>query len=52
MTDTINQAYAARLKKRYASEKRFRLYGVTALVLTTLFLGYLLLDIVRKGWPE
>ncbi len=51
MTDTINQAYAARLKKRYASEKRFRLYGVTALVLTTLFLGYLLLDIVRKGWP-
>ena len=51
MTDTIDQAYAARLKKRYASEKRFRLYGVTALVLTTLFLGYLLLDIVRKGWP-
>jgi phosphate transport system permease protein len=51
MTDTVDTAYAARLKKRYASEWRFRLYGMTALVLTTLFLAYLLVDIVRKGWP-
>lgn len=51
MTDTLDHAYAARLKKRYAAEKRFRFYGVAALVLTVLFLGYLLLDIVRKGWP-
>ena len=56
MTDTPHtgfdqQAYAARLKKRYASEQRFRFYGVTALVLTTAFLAYLLVDIVRKGWP-
>ncbi len=51
MTDTLDQAYAARLKKRYASEQRFRFYGVAALVLTTLFLAYLLVDIVRKGWP-
>jgi phosphate transport system permease protein len=51
MTDTVNHAYAARLKKRYAAENRFRFYGVAALVLTVLFLGYLLLDILRKGWP-
>lgn len=51
MTDTVDHAYADRLKKRYAAEKRFRFYGVAALVLTVLFLGYLLLDIVRKGWP-
>ena len=56
MTDTPHtgfdqQAYAARLKKRYASEQRFRFYGVAALVLTTAFLAYLLVDIVRKGWP-
>jgi phosphate transport system permease protein len=51
MTDTVDSAYAARLKKRYAAEKRFRFYGVAALLITTLFLAYLLLDIVRKGWP-
>jgi phosphate transport system permease protein len=51
MTDTVDTAYAARLKKRYAAEKRFRFYGVAALLITTLFLAYLLLDIVRKGWP-
>jgi phosphate transport system permease protein len=51
MTDTIDHAYAARLKKRYAAEKRFRFYGVAALVLTVLFLGYLLVDIATKGWP-
>ncbi len=51
MTDTVDTAYAARLKKRYAAEKRFRFYGVAALLITTLFLAYLLLDIARKGWP-
>ena len=51
MTDTVDTAYAARLKKRYAAEKRFRFYGVAALLTTTLFLAYLLLDIARKGWP-
>jgi phosphate transport system permease protein len=48
MTDTT---YTERLKKRYSAEKRFRFYGAAALVLTTLFLAYLLADIVRKGWP-
>ncbi len=51
MTDTVDHAYKQRLKKRYAAEKRFRFYGVAALVLTALFLAYLLVDIVSKGWP-
>jgi phosphate transport system permease protein len=51
MTDTMDQDYKARLKKRYASEKRFRFYGMAALLVTALFLAYLLVDIVGKGWP-
>ena len=39
------------LAKRYASEKRFRAYGGIALALTTIFLGFLLYDIISKGWP-
>ncbi len=39
------------LAKRYASETRFRAYGAIALALTTIFLGFLLYDIISKGWP-
>ena len=39
------------LAKRYAAEKRFRAYGAIALALTTIFLGFLLYDIISKGWP-
>ena len=39
------------LAKRYATEKRFRAYGAIALALTTIFLGFLLYDIISKGWP-
>jgi phosphate transport system permease protein len=48
MTDT---AYQIRLARRYAAERRFRAYGLIALVLTSVFLLYLLVDIVAKGWP-
>ncbi len=48
MTDT---PYQKLLAKRYASERRFRAYGAIALILTSVFLLYLLVDIVRKGWP-
>jgi phosphate transport system permease protein len=51
MTDSLDTAYAARLKKRYAAERRFRFYGVAALCITTAFLAYLLVDIISKGWP-
>ena len=39
------------VKKRYASERRFRFYGAAALALTALFLAILLVDIVAKGLP-
>jgi Domain of unknown function (DUF3333) len=48
MTDT---AYQKRLAKRYASERRFKACGATALALTSAFLIYLLVDIAIKAWP-
>ncbi len=39
------------VKKRYASERRFRFYGAAALALTALFLAILLVDIVARGLP-
>jgi hypothetical protein len=48
MTDST---YQQRLAKRYASEKRFKAYGAIALILTSAFLIYLLVDIVIKGTP-
>ena len=39
------------LKKRRAAEARFRRMGAAALTLTTLFLAFLIFDIVGKGWP-
>jgi phosphate transport system permease protein len=47
----IDPAYQKRLAKRYAAERRFRAYGLVALALTSVFLLYLLVDIVAKGWP-
>ena len=37
--------------KRYASERRFKFYGAAALVLTALFLAFLLTDIIIRGYP-
>ncbi len=39
------------LRRRYGSEKRFRTYGVIALVLTVAFLAYLVIDILIKAIP-
>ena len=47
MTEVRNEL----VRKRYAAERRFRFYGATALVLTALFLAFLLVDIVAKGLP-
>ena len=41
----------AGLKKRYAKEKRFRLYGIASLVVSFSFLLVLLFTIVSEGWP-
>ena len=47
----IASASDVRLRKRYRAERRFRAYGIVALVVTTLFLAFLLFEIVRTGWP-
>jgi phosphate transport system permease protein len=51
MIDLTQSRSNAFLAKRYAKEKRFKLYGALALVLTTAFLAFLLVDIVSKGLP-
>src|SRR5690606_38930982 len=38
------------LKRRYAAERRFRAYGLTAIVLAVTFLAVLLFSIVSKGY--
>jgi len=40
----------ARLRRRYAAERRFRLYGMGAIALAVLMLGVLLVSIVSKGY--
>lgn len=47
----VTSASDVRLRKRYRAERRFRAYGILALVVTTLFLAFLLVEIVRTGWP-
>jgi phosphate transport system permease protein len=38
-------------RKRYAAERRFKLMGLGAVVLTGLFLAFLIIDIVIKALP-
>jgi phosphate transport system permease protein len=40
------------IAKRYRSERLFRFYGAAALVISVLFLGYLIFDIATKAWPS
>jgi len=40
----------ARLRRRYAAERRFRLYGLAAIGLAVLMLGILLVSIISKGY--
>ncbi|MGE0611895.1 MAG: PstA family ABC transporter permease, partial [Hyphomicrobiales bacterium] len=46
----VRDAAAARLRKRHAAEKRFRLYGVLALLFGVFFLVVLFTSIIGKGW--
>jgi phosphate transport system permease protein len=41
----------ARLKKRYAREKRFKFFGAAALAFTACFVFFLLFDIIKTGLP-
>jgi len=45
------EAQKARLAKRYAAERRFRLYGIAAIVVTAVFVASLMLSILFKGLP-
>lgn len=51
MTEKLKRPDPALIAKRYAAERRFRLYGITALVLTTAFLVVLLTDIISRSIP-
>ena len=44
--DIVNRG----LKRRYRAERRFKLYGVTAIVLSLAFLALLFITIVGKGY--
>lgn len=41
----------ALIKKRYRAERRFKFYGIAAIVLTAIFLSIVLLDVLFKGMP-
>ena len=45
-----NNRSARRLKKRYRAEKRFRLYGLCAVLLALFFLASLFISIGSVGW--
>ncbi len=49
--DVTSQAAAARVKRRYRAEKRFRFYGLAAVLFAALCLVILLSDILNKAWP-
>ena len=38
------------IKRRYAAERRFRLYGILAISFGILFLGIMLVTIISKGY--
>ena len=47
----VSEAVSASLKRRYAREKRFRLYGMLATLFAVVVLGILLFTIIRTGLP-
>ncbi len=48
-TDWTTQAMQSRIKRRYASERRFRFAGLAAVWLSAAFLAYLLITMVMQG---
>ncbi len=45
--DIVNRS----LPRRYNAERRFRLYGISAIVLSLIFLSFLFVSIIGKGYP-
>ena len=46
-----SQLVAAGLKKRYAAERRFKLYGISAVVIALFFVVLLFSTIISNGYP-
>jgi phosphate transport system permease protein len=49
-TDWRTPAMQKRIRRRYAGERRFRLLGLAAVVLSAAFLAFLLVTMVAQGW--
>jgi phosphate transport system permease protein len=49
--DLTSKEAQARVRRRYLAEWRFKMYGLVALTLTTLFLVVLIADILYRGLP-
>src|SRR5262245_6504095 len=45
-----SSAFQKRLTKRHRADRRFRLYGICAIMISILFLGSLLVNIFSKGY--
>ena len=45
--DIVNRS----LSRRYKAERRFRFYGISAIVLSLIFLSFLFISIIGKGYP-
>ena len=48
-TDWKSEAMQRRIRRRYASERRFRLIGLGAILLSVAFLAFLLITMVANG---
>lgn len=49
--DVTSAKAQARIRARYRKEKRFKLYGLGALLLTTVFVVVLIADVLNRGLP-
>lgn len=49
-TDWKGAAMQKRIRRRYAAERRFRFFGLAAVVLSAAFLAFLLVTMVAQGW--
>jgi phosphate transport system permease protein len=49
-TDWKSPAMQKRIRRRYAAERRFRVLGASAVILSATFLAFLLFTMVAQGW--
>ncbi|WP_448661673.1 phosphate ABC transporter permease PstA [Sphingomonas sp. CJ20] len=49
-TDWKTASMQKRIRRRYAAERRFRFFGMAAVLLSAAFLAFLLVTMVAQGW--